>query len=76
MDSSELDAKLIRNLLTVDVRFIPDVVQKDLVELVNDSNAWNAFENILVQNERIMFFWDWCDRKGIVDLPHYTYICE
>ncbi|XP_068243872.1 zinc finger BED domain-containing protein 5-like [Palaemon carinicauda] len=42
---SELESKLIRNPFIVNVHLLPDNMQEEFLELVNDSVAKDAFEN-------------------------------
>ena len=43
---SELESKLIRNPSIVNVHFLPDNMQEEFLELVNDSVAKDAFETL------------------------------
>ena len=47
-DLSDSDMKMIRNPFILDVTSIPDILQEEFVELINDSNA----RQVLVRNER------------------------
>ena len=47
---SELDLKLIRNLFIVDVRLIPNNVQEEFIEFLNDSTVRDAFETLPLMN--------------------------
>ena len=43
---SEIESKLIRNLVVVNVQPLPDSIQKEFLDLVNDSFAKDAFETL------------------------------
>ena len=79
-DLSELDLKLFRNPFIVDVRLIPNNVQEECIEFLNDSTVRNAFETL-----PLMKFWSRMSQHfpsvaamavgGLLMFPG-TYLCE
>ena len=45
-DLSEIESKLIRNPFVVNVQSLPDSIQKEFLDSVNDSFAKDAFETL------------------------------
>ena len=45
-DLSDLDLKLARNPFTVDVKTLPDSLQDQFIDFINDSTARDAFETL------------------------------
>ena len=79
-DLSELDLKLIRNPFIVDVRLIPNNVQEEFIEFLNDSTVRDAFETL-----PLMKLWSRMSQhfhsvaamavRGLLMFPS-TYLCE
>ena len=77
---SELDLKLIRNPFILDVRLIPNNVQEEFIEFLNDSTVRDAFET-----SPLMKFWSRMSQHspnvaamavhGLLMLPS-TFLCE
>ena len=79
-DLSDSDMKMIRNPFILDVTSIPDILQEEFVELINDSNARDKFETLSLTKF-------WCEMsvmypnvakiavKPLLMFPS-TYLCE
>ena len=79
-DLSDSDMKMIRNPFIFDVTSIPDILQEEFVELINDSNARDKFETLSLTKF-------WCEMsvmypnvaeiaiKPLLMFPS-TYLCE
>ncbi|KAI6659533.1 Protein ZBED8-like [Oopsacas minuta] len=79
-DLSDLDMKMIRNPFRCDVSSIPDRVQEEFVELVNDSIARDQFETLALTKfwcEMSLIYPNVADRavKILLMFPS-TYLCE
>jgi hypothetical protein len=79
-DLSELDAKLIRNPFMVEVRSLPEALQEQFIDLVNDSTAQDAFERLPL----VKFWCKMCESyptvadmaiSTLLTFPS-TYLCE
>ena len=77
-DLSEMNVTLIRNPFIVEVRSIPDEVQEEFVEFVNDSTAKDAFETLpLIKfwSKMSAYYPSVCAVSGLLMFPS-TYLCE
>ena len=79
-DLSLLHAKLIRSPFTVDASSVPDDIQDEFVDLINDSTAKKAYETLSL----VKFLWKTAESYPLVS-PHFaksflvfpsTYLCE